>query len=337
MALNKLGAFLLCAGLGTRLRPVTEIRAKPAIPFWGLPMALYSLYYLRQMKIFDVTVNLHHLPESILELCNAPELVAFQFSFSLEKEKPMGSGGALYYAKEHLQKHPAFFVMNSDEVLIPSSPNLLEKLSSHFQKTQALATLLVTDHPDLQKTLKPVWINTEGVVRGFGEKPSTTETLRPVHYVGYKIFSSQVLDLIPPGETHIFHDVLVPAMQKGALVNTVFETCRWWETGSLDGLLKATADVTRLVHASPEENHILSVYEAFRQNFSFKTFQSPRGTWAHHTTASVNPSTWQGTVFVDAHTQVAAKAVLKNCLLDKDLHVDKSVELQFLLNSRGSL
>ena len=60
-----LPAMVLSAGLGTRLRPLTDVRAKPAIPVAGIPMIRRILSWLTSHGVRDVVVNLHHRPESI--------------------------------------------------------------------------------------------------------------------------------------------------------------------------------------------------------------------------------------------------------------------------------
>lgn len=246
----------------------------------------------------------------------------------------MGSGGALFYAKEHLHGATSFFAINSDEVMILPSMGILDELKNHHEKTQSLATLLVTDHPDLLKTLKPVWINQQGEVRGFGDKPTTTEVLRPVHYTGYKIFSRDVLSLLPAGESHIFHDTLVPAIQKGSLVNTLFINCRWWETGSFANLLTATKEITQLIHQD-ENNHIRNVYESFKKEFSFATSVQNGNTVAIHTTASVDTSQCRGTVFVDKNTSALANVILQDCIVDKEIKISKSENDILILNTEA--
>ena len=325
-------ALLLCAGLGTRLRPSTNHLPKPAIPFFGLPLCYYSLYLLRKINCLDVTVNLHHLPEKMQTLLEKDELSDFRFSYSLEKDQIMGSGGALYYAKNFLQSAHSFFAINSDEVMIPPSAEVLNDLKNHHLKTKSLATLLVTDHPDLLKTLKPVWVTKEGVVRGFGDKPETTEPLRPVHYTGYKIFSKDVLSLLPAGESHIFHDTLVPAIGAGALVNTHFIDCRWWETGSFANLLAATKDVIHLIHRE-KKNHIRDIYESFQKEFSFATTIQGQNTVALHSSAGVKSSQCRGTVFVDESTTSAPTVILQNCIVDKDLKLTKSQQDTLILKT----
>jgi mannose-1-phosphate guanylyltransferase len=244
----------------------------------------------------------------------------------------MGSGGALFYAKKSLNKFSSFFAINSDEVMIPPSPQILADLAEHFQKTKALATLLVTDHPELQKTLKPVWINAGGIIRGFGEKPKLKEKLRPVHYTGYKIFSNDVLALLPKGESHIFHDTLVPAMNRGALVNTLFVDCHWWETGSLEGLLRATADCTKMVHSSPQKNHLQKVYNNFQKEFSFLIKYNTKLQLAVDRTSTVNTKLCKNTVFVGAHSDVDPEVSLNHCIIDKNIKITQNIQNTLVLN-----
>src|SRR5580698_7839775 len=56
-------AFVLGAGLGTRLRPLTKLLPKPLLPIYGKPLITFALDHLRQAGIEQFWVNLHHLPE----------------------------------------------------------------------------------------------------------------------------------------------------------------------------------------------------------------------------------------------------------------------------------
>ena len=58
-------ALVLTAGLGTRLRPLTDVRAKPAIPVAGEPMIRRILAWLVSQGIDDLVLNLHHRPETL--------------------------------------------------------------------------------------------------------------------------------------------------------------------------------------------------------------------------------------------------------------------------------
>ena len=52
-------AFLLAAGLGTRLRPITDLYAKPAVPFLNVPLLFWSLELIQELKPSSLVINLH--------------------------------------------------------------------------------------------------------------------------------------------------------------------------------------------------------------------------------------------------------------------------------------
>lgn len=305
-------ALLLAAGLGTRLRPYTNKIPKPCIPFWGLPIMYYSFFLLKKTSCRQAAVNLHHLPEQIRDLCAQKNLSDFDIRFSLEKEKPYGSGGAIYYAKELLQGADHFFAINSDEVMVPSSPDILNRLYKHHTQENALATLLVTDHPELMKTLKPVWVNNAGHVKAFGEKPASTDELKPVHYTGYKIFSKDILTKIPPGETNIFHEILKKEIAAGARVSTLHDVCAWWETGNFNSLLSAMDEVIKNSH---HQDYIQSIFKEFGFNYDYEILLSKNLTLAKHRTAQTNSAQMSGTVFIDSGSTIAPGSTVENAII----------------------
>ena len=60
-------AMILAAGLGTRMRPLTLLRAKPVLPVLNRPLLHWTLEQLARQGVDDVVVNLHHLPDSVSE------------------------------------------------------------------------------------------------------------------------------------------------------------------------------------------------------------------------------------------------------------------------------
>jgi len=316
-------ALLLSAGLGTRLRPYTNERPKPCIPFFGVPLAYYSLYLLKQTACRQIAVNLHHLPDQIQDLFAAFPDKGFSFSYSREDAQPMGSGGAIFYAKHLLADTDHFFAINSDEVFVPSRRDILGELQRHHEKTDSLLTLLVTDHPELGKTLKPVWIDGDGRVVAFGTKPNRGD-VRPVHYTGCKIFSKDILPLVPPGESHIFHDTVAPALARGARVNTLFDQCRWWETGNFASFLQATGDVIEMT-ARQAATHFQDVYRLIGKEFNFDVDVRGAHRIARHASVKFD-GTAQGTVFIDEGAQLAGRMALRDCIINAGAKVDGNAD-----------
>ncbi|MBW2399666.1 MAG: NTP transferase domain-containing protein, partial [Deltaproteobacteria bacterium] len=56
-------AMIVAAGLGTRLRPLSELRPKPAMPVRGIPLIAYQLALLSHCGVSETAINVHHLPE----------------------------------------------------------------------------------------------------------------------------------------------------------------------------------------------------------------------------------------------------------------------------------
>ena len=85
-------AMILCAGLGTRLRPLTTRWPKPAIPLLGGPLFRYSLATLQRAGITKVGLNTHHLPE-VMEATARAELP--DLAVSHETGEIQGTGGGI--------------------------------------------------------------------------------------------------------------------------------------------------------------------------------------------------------------------------------------------------
>ncbi|MGE5413028.1 MAG: nucleotidyltransferase family protein [Syntrophomonadaceae bacterium] len=195
-------AILLCAGKGTRFRPVTERIAKPLLPFLNVPMALQHLRRLQQAGIDQVAVNLHHLPEQVEgvlreKTAGAPELAFFR------EPRILGTAGALRNAAAFLAGGD-FLVMNSDAAFAPD----LAALAERHRESGRAATLLVTEnrHPDRYTPLQA-----EGDrITGFGARSE-----RPWLYTGACILSSRLLERIPPGEASLVADLWRPLLDEG--------------------------------------------------------------------------------------------------------------------------
>ena len=63
--------MILAAGLGERMRPLTDRLPKPAVPVRGLPLVAYQLALLAQHGVSEVILNTHHLPEKLEEAARA--------------------------------------------------------------------------------------------------------------------------------------------------------------------------------------------------------------------------------------------------------------------------
>lgn len=243
-------AFLLAAGLGTRLRPVTELYAKPAVPFLNVPLLFWSLELVQQFKPSSYVINLHHLPQTVKDLMKSPAVADLNPKWSLEFEAPLGSGGALVFAESRgILIDDDLIVANADEVILPIDKNATTRLIDVHRRSGAIATLLTMNHPDAGTKFGGVWHDGAGTVYGFGRDRSVYPQAKgALHYVGLILLNKRVLKYLPKtGESNLLYDGLLSAIQAGEKVMAHQEELFWQETGNAHDFLEATSAALSLL------------------------------------------------------------------------------------------
>lgn len=136
-------AMILAAGLGTRLRPLTDDRPKPLVEVAGRTMLEITLTRLRDFGIQEVIVNVHHFAEKVVDYLKANNNFGMQVEVSREDEL-LGTGGGLkkaawFFLGSPNSTHEPFIVHNVDVI---STIDLRRMVQLHTEH-QALATLAV--------------------------------------------------------------------------------------------------------------------------------------------------------------------------------------------------
>jgi len=170
-------ALVLAAGLGTRLRPLTLVRAKPAAPVAGTPLVLRILRWLRTHGVGRVVVNLHHRPETITRIVGDGRALGFDVRYSWE-QPILGSAGGPRRALPLLDADP-FLVVNGDTLTDAD----LGALAAEHARTGALVTLAVVANPDPSK-YGGVRVGSGGVVEGFTRAGDRTPAF---HFIGVQV------------------------------------------------------------------------------------------------------------------------------------------------------
>src|SRR5262245_19754304 len=129
-------ALILTAGLGTRLRPLTDVRAKPAIPVGGEPMVRRIIRWLVSQGVSELVLNLHHRPETITAVVGDGSDLDASVRYSWEQPNVLGSAGGPRLALPLLGVN-RFFVINGDTL---TDVDLVALAGSHEQ-AGALVTL----------------------------------------------------------------------------------------------------------------------------------------------------------------------------------------------------
>ena len=116
-------ALVLAAGLGTRLRPLTLARAKPAMPIGGEPLVRRILRWLVREGVSDVVVNLHYLPHTITAVVGDGSDIGVRVRYSWEGTLILGSAGGPRRAAPIVGAR-SFFIVNADTLTDLSLPPL---------------------------------------------------------------------------------------------------------------------------------------------------------------------------------------------------------------------
>ena len=255
--------FLFAAGLGTRLRPLTDQMAKPAVPLLNVPLMHWCASFIEaslgnefSQTIEQIIVNTHHKPESLHPVAQDLPLV-FPSSknalhFSHESPEPLGAGGALMHARGHLDRAHSDLVLvaNADEFLMDGAETHSESLRAlvnRHTQSKAIATLLVMEHPEAGRSMGAAWVEPSATnayrILGFGrESAKWPPHAQPKHYVGMALVNwSEIQKYLPSkGASCLLYDGLTSAIADGARVEAFSAELVWTETGSVNHLLEAT-------------------------------------------------------------------------------------------------
>jgi mannose-1-phosphate guanylyltransferase len=157
-------ALLLAAGLGTRLRPMTDRIPKCLVPIRGKPLLEYWLDALLSNGIHEVLVNTHHLAERVQDFCAASPWRR-QVRLVYEPEL-LGTGGTIV-ANEKFFGREAFLVAHADNLSRFSMPDFR---GAHARRPRGAVLTMMTFDTDSPSTCGMVETNAEGLVVRFHEK-----------------------------------------------------------------------------------------------------------------------------------------------------------------------
>lgn len=223
-------AFLLAAGLGERMRPLSFDRPKPLMPLWGVPLLERMLDLLAGWGVEEFAVNIHHLPDQVFDAARAWAGTRNRpVNLSFEPEA-LGTGGALAKAGWFVGHEP-FWLVNTDiAVQLDPAP-----LVAAFRGGRRLAALWLTD----EKGPRTVEMQ-GGVIRAF--RGARIESGHAYTFCGLHLVSPRVMEYLPPNEPGSIINAYERAMAAGETVAGVNLPGAWWEdVGSVDGYLRAHA------------------------------------------------------------------------------------------------
>lgn len=324
-----MNVLLLAAGEGTRFRPHTLVKPKPAIPFLNVPLAFYSLAFLENINVESLVVNTFHLPEKVVKVFERADFPKRKLHFSHEKGSIQGSGGAIRYAEKYFNPSQDIIMMNGDEVILPKGSGWMKRALALHQQTKALATLFVIDHPEVGTKFGGVWTDEAHQVHGIGKTP--INGTKPYHFIGVFILSRRLFEYLPSGPSHIFTDVLVPAIQAGEKVQIFPLDAQWFETGNLKDYLHATEECLKILDSESEEGlYLKKILKKFSPLSTLKKIDS--GYLLNHSANRLSPGfKAEGFAVIGEGAVIKGPTQIKNCVLDSQVEIKSTAENELFL------
>jgi mannose-1-phosphate guanylyltransferase len=204
-------AFLLAAGIGSRLRPITDTIPKCMIPVGGQPLLGIWLDAFDRAGVGEVLVNLHHLPDVVRRYLEGRAGTPTVRTF-FEPEL-LGSAGTLAANRAWVEGEEMFLACNADNLTDFDLRTLVETHRKHGE----MATLTVF-HSERPSAGGVVELDAAGTVTGFTEKPARPAS--DLVNAGMYAFRPDVLDVLGPPPADIGYHLLprLVGRAKGVLV-----------------------------------------------------------------------------------------------------------------------
>ena len=185
-------ALVLTAGLGTRLRPLTDVRAKPAIPVAGDAMIRRIIRWLVSRSVTDLVLNLHHLPATLTAVVGDGSDLGARVRYSWEQPAILGSAGGPRLALP-LIGADEFFIINGDTLTDVD----LAALADRHDTSGALVTLALVPNTEFHR-YGGVVLDEAQRVTGF--VPRGPGAAGSFHYIGVQIARADVFQSLRPGD-----------------------------------------------------------------------------------------------------------------------------------------
>src|SRR5512142_364177 len=241
--------FLPAAGLGERLRPITNHLPKPLLPVLGRPLIDIILGRITAVCSGRIGINLHYKPEMIRDWVGRSPY-ADRVTFFPE-DPILGTGGALKNAEDFLANGP-FLVHNADILLDIDFTRLVE---THLSSGN-IATLATHRLPRLSNVVIDENDLVIDVENPGDSRPDPDRVARKVAYTGIAVYSPEILQFLPPGVSHATV-AWIAASKAGRRVQALdFTGAPWSDIGTPASYAASVLDALRengeTVYLSPE-------------------------------------------------------------------------------------
>jgi mannose-1-phosphate guanylyltransferase len=228
--------MIMAAGIGTRLRPVTDLVPKPMAPIANRPALYHILCLLRRHGLREVIINLHHLPDVITSYFGDGRALGMEIEYSFEPEL-LGTAGGVKKNAGFLGEG-TFLVMSGDAL---TDIDLTGLVAAHRRKG-SIATLAVKEVAD-PSLYGVVVADDDDRVVGFQEKPTLEEARSRLCNCGIYVFEPEMLSHILPDQFDDFGSRVLPDLLRQRVAFHAHAISDYWsDVGNLHEYIRGNAD-----------------------------------------------------------------------------------------------
>lgn len=235
-------ALIFAAGLGTRLKPITDNLPKALVPINGKPLLEHTILKLKSAGFNEIIVNVHHFPNQIIDFLESKNNFGIHIKISDERENLLDTGGGIKKTAWFFNDGKPFLVHNVD---ILSNVNLQELYTFHCKQADALSTLVVNK----RETFRYLLFNENNHLCGWinektGEiKPS--KEVNPLNYnklayAGIQVISPKIFEIMKKYEEKFpIMDFYLQNCQTQKIAGYIPENLKMIDVGKLNALEEA--------------------------------------------------------------------------------------------------
>lgn len=226
-------AVLLAAGLGTRMRPLTDDMPKAMLPFWGKPIVGHVIDLVRGWGVREILVNAHHAPDPLIRYLRNRPKDGVMINISFESDL-LGTGGALKRAAWFTDDEP-FWIVNTDVAMdVSPLPFLAE-----FREKSPIAVLWL----DARTGPRTVEMDRRRITSFRSCSPGSAGTYT---FCGLQMVAPALFRFFPKSNAFSLVEVYENAMAAGEAVRGIVVPRSFWsDLGAPERYRKAHGDVIR--------------------------------------------------------------------------------------------
>ena len=239
-------AMIFAAGLGTRLRPLTDNQPKALVKIGNTTLLELAITKLKNFNINKIIINVHHFADQIIDFLKMNNNFGIDISISDEREKILDTGGGLKKCRDYFKGTKPFLIYNVD---ILSDIDLDKMMNTHIN-SKSIATLAVRN----RETSRYLLFDENDILCGWknmqtGEILNSRNSqgdLYPFAFSGVHIINPEIFQYMPDDDVFSVIKLYLKLSKDHRISCYKHDRSEWLDVGKLDSLHQAEKLLNRM-------------------------------------------------------------------------------------------